>query len=109
MSRTGVDSLDRSIDKTNAWLADVAPASARGSLTAYGSRARGCTRCVTACPVLHRRAHRCPAARATARRVLRGLNPSKVPIKYGKDEHIDRFAKDAQIHHFRGASAPDGW
>ena len=24
MSRTGVDSLDRSIDKTNAWLADVA-------------------------------------------------------------------------------------
>jgi hypothetical protein len=24
MSRTGVDSLDRSIEKTNAWLADVA-------------------------------------------------------------------------------------
>jgi len=24
MSRTGVDSLDRSIDKANAWLADVA-------------------------------------------------------------------------------------
>ncbi len=28
-----------------------------------------------------------------------GWNPSKVPIKYGKDEYIARFAKDAQIHH----------
>ena len=27
-----------------------------------------------------------------------GWNPSKVPIKYGRDEYIARFAKDAQIH-----------
>src|SRR6185312_3991982 len=28
-----------------------------------------------------------------------GWNPSKVPVKYSKDEYIARFAKDAQIHH----------
>jgi hypothetical protein len=28
-----------------------------------------------------------------------GWNPSKVPIKYGREEYVARFAKDAQIHH----------
>jgi uncharacterized protein (DUF2267 family) len=27
-----------------------------------------------------------------------GWNPSKVPVKYGKDEYLERFAQNAQIH-----------
>ena len=100
MSRTGVDSLDRSIDKTNAWLADVA--------TNFGTEDRRLAYRVTR-SWLHTLRDRLPvpiAAHIAAQlpELLRGVfyegwNPSKVPIKYGKDEYIARFAKDAQIHH----------
>ncbi|MGN6795664.1 MAG: DUF2267 domain-containing protein [Streptosporangiaceae bacterium] len=100
MSRTGVDSLDRSIDKTNAWLADVA--------ANFGTEDRRLAYRVTR-SWLHTLRDRLPvpiAAHIAAQlpELLRGVfyegwNPSKVPIKYGKDEYIARFAKDAQIHH----------
>lgn len=100
MSRTGVDSLDRSIDKTNAWLADVA--------ASFGTEDRRLAYRVTR-SWLHTLRDRLPvpiAAHIAAQlpELLRGVfyegwNPSKVPIKYGKDEYIARFAKDAQIHH----------
>jgi uncharacterized protein (DUF2267 family) len=100
MSRTGVDSLDRSIDKTNAWLADVA--------TTFGTEDRRLAYRVTR-SWLHTLRDRLPvpiAAHIAAQlpELLRGVfyegwNPSKVPIKYSKDEYIARFAKDAQIHH----------
>src|SRR6266566_5256758 len=99
MSRTGVDSLDRSIDKTNAWLADVA--------ANFGTEDRRLAYRVTR-SWLHTLRDRLPvniAAHIAAQlpELLRGVfyegwNPSKVPIKYGKDEYIARFAKDAQIH-----------
>src|SRR5258708_4974382 len=100
MTRTGVDSLDRSIDKTNAWLADVA--------ASFGTEDRRLAYRVTR-SWLHTLRDRLPvpiAAHIAAQlpELLRGVfyegwNPSKVPIKYGKDEYIARFAKDAQIHH----------
>ena len=100
MSRTGVDSLDRSIDKTNAWLADVA--------ANFGTEDRRLAYRVTR-SWLHTVRDRLPvpiAAHIAAQlpELLRGVfyegwNPSKVPIKYGKDEYIARFARDAQIHH----------
>jgi uncharacterized protein (DUF2267 family) len=100
MSRTGVDSLDRSIDKTNAWLADVA--------ASFGTEDRRLAYRVTR-SWLHTLRDRLPvpiAAHIAAQlpELLRGVfyegwNPSKVPVKYSKDEYIARFAKDAQIHH----------
>jgi uncharacterized protein (DUF2267 family) len=99
MSRTGVDSLDRSIDKTNAWLGDVA--------ASFGTEDRRLAYRVTR-SWLHTLRDRLPvpiAAHIAAQlpELLRGVfyegwNPSKVPIKYSKDEYIARFAKDAQIH-----------
>jgi len=100
MSRTGVDSLDRSIDKTNAWLADVA--------ASFGTEDRRLAYRVTR-SWLHTVRDRLPvpiAAHVAAQlpELLRGVfyegwNPSKVPIKYSKDEYVARFARDAQIHH----------
>jgi uncharacterized protein (DUF2267 family) len=99
MSRTGIDSLDRSIDKTNIWLADVA--------TSFGTEDRRLAYRVTR-SWLHTLRDRLPvtvAAHVAAQlpELLRGVfydgwNPSKVPIKYDRDECISRFARDAQIH-----------
>jgi uncharacterized protein (DUF2267 family) len=99
MSRTGVDSLDRSIDKTNTWLADVA--------SSFGTEDRRLAYRVTR-SWLHILRDRLPvpvAAHIAAQlpELLRGVfydgwNPSKVPIKFGRDEYISRFARDAQIH-----------
>ena len=100
MSRTGVDSLDRSIDKTNVWLSDVA--------RSFGTDDRRMAYRVTR-SWLHTLRDRLPvpiAAHLAAQLpdLLRGVfyegwNPSKVPIKFGRDEYVARFAKDAQIHH----------
>ena len=100
MSRTGVDSLDRSIEKTNAWLGDVA--------ASFGTEDRRLAYRVTR-SWLHTLRDRLPVPiavhiAAQLPELLRGVfyegwNPSKVPIKYSKDEYIARFAKDAQIHH----------
>jgi len=100
MSRTGVDSLDRSIDKTNIWLADVA--------SSFGTEDRRLAYRVTR-SWLHTLRDRLPvpiAAHVAAQlpELLRGVfyegwNPSKVPVKYDRDEYVSRFAHDAQIHH----------
>jgi uncharacterized protein (DUF2267 family) len=100
MTRTGVDSLDRSIDKTNAWLSDVA--------ASFGTEDRRMAYRVTR-SWLHTLRDRLPvpiAAHIAAQlpELLRGVfyegwNPSKVPIKYTRDEYIARFARDAQLHH----------
>ena len=100
MTRTGVDSLDRSIDKTNAWLADVA--------ANFGTEDRRMAYRVTR-SWLHTLRDRLPvpiAAHIAAQlpELLRGVfyegwNPSKVPIKYNRDEYVARFARDAQLHH----------
>ncbi|HUC57475.1 MAG TPA: DUF2267 domain-containing protein [Streptosporangiaceae bacterium] len=99
MSRTGVDSLDRSIDTTNQWLGDVA----RGFETQDRRMAYRVTR-----SWLHTLRDRLPvpvAAHLAAQlpELLRGVfyegwNPSKVPVKYGREEYLTRFAQNAQIH-----------
>lgn len=99
MSRTGVDSLDRSIDRTNQWLHDVA--------TSFGTEDRRLAYRVTR-SWLHTLRDRLPvpvAAHLAAQlpELLRGVfyegwNPSRVPAKYDRDEYIARFARNAQIH-----------
>jgi uncharacterized protein (DUF2267 family) len=99
MARTGVDSLDRSIERTNQWLGDVA--------TSFETEDRKLAYRVTR-SWLHTLRDRLPvtvAAHLAAQlpELLRGVfyegwNPSKVPAKYGRDEYIARFARNAQIH-----------
>ena len=99
MSRTGVDSLDRSIERTNQWLGDVA--------TSFETQDRKLAYRVTR-SWLHTLRDRLPvtvAAHLAAQlpELLRGVfyegwNPSKVPAKYDRDEYIARFARNAQIH-----------
>lgn len=99
MPNTGVVSLDHSIDTTNAWLSDVADS--------FGTKDRTMAYRVTR-SWLHTLRDRLPvpvAAHLAAQLpdLLRGVfydgwNPSKVPVKYGRDEYAARFARDAQIH-----------
>jgi uncharacterized protein (DUF2267 family) len=99
MSRTGVDGLDRSIEKTNAWLADVA--------ASFGTADRRLAYKVTR-SWLHTLRDRLPAQvaahlAAQLPELLRGVfyegwNPSRVPVKYGRDEYLARFAHQAQVH-----------
>lgn len=99
MSFTGVDSLDRSVDKTNAWLADIEEA--------LGTADRRLAyRVIRAW--LHALRDRL-TVQVTAQfaaqlpELLRGVfydgwNPSRVPHKYGHSEYVMRFARDARIH-----------
>lgn len=99
MSRTGVDSLDRSIDKTNAWLADVA--------ASFGTQDRKLAYKVTR-SWLHTLRDRLPvqvAAHLAAQlpELLRGVfyegwSPSRVPVKYSGDEFLARFAREGNVH-----------
>ena len=99
MSRTGVDSLDRSIERTNQWLGDVA--------ASFETEDRKLAYRVTR-SWLHTLRDRLPvtvAAHLAAQlpELLRGVfyegwNPSKVPAKYDRDEYVARFARNAQIH-----------
>ncbi|HET9896931.1 MAG TPA: DUF2267 domain-containing protein [Streptosporangiaceae bacterium] len=99
MSRTGVDSLDRSIDRTNYWLNDVA--------ASFQTEDRRLAYRVTR-SWLHTLRDRLPvtiAAHLAAQlpELLRGVfyegwNPSKVPVKFDKAEYVARFSRNAQIH-----------
>lgn len=99
MSRTGVDSLDRSIEKTNAWLADVA--------ASFGTEDRKLAYRATR-SWMHTLRDRLPVQvsvhlAAQLPELLRGVfyegwNPSKVPVKYGREQYLARFADEAQIH-----------
>ena len=99
MSFTGVDSLDRSISKTNQWLADIA--------ASFGTDDRRLAYRVTRA-WLHTLRDRLPvqvAAHFAAQlpELLRGVfydgwHPGRVPVKYGRAEYITRFASDARVH-----------
>jgi uncharacterized protein (DUF2267 family) len=98
MSFTGVDSLDTSISKSNAWLADID--------TAFGTKDRRlayrvlrawlhCLRDGLSVDLAANFAAQLPE-------LLRGIffdswNPSRVPHKYDRNEFIARFAREAQI------------
>jgi len=98
MSFTGVDSLDRSIDKANVWLADIE--------REFGTHDRRLAYRVTRAwlHVLRDRLTVDVAAHFAAQlpELLRGVfydgwNPSRVPQKYGRGEYVTRFARDARV------------
>jgi uncharacterized protein (DUF2267 family) len=100
----GVRSLDHSIDKTNAWLAEIA--------AEFGTGDRQFAWRVTRA-WLHALRDRLPvpvAANLAAQlpEVLRGVfyggwSPSRVPVRYGPRQYVQRFARDAGI---RDADVP---
>ncbi len=99
MSFTGVDNLDRSIDKANVWLADID--------AGFGTSDRHLAyRILRAW--LHNLRDRLTvevAAHFAAQlpELLRGVffdgwNPTRVPQKYDRAEYIRRFASEARVH-----------
>lgn len=98
MSFTGVESLDRSIDKTNVWLADIE--------VGFGTSDRRLAYRVLRA-WLHTLRDRLSvevAAHFAAQlpEMLRGLFfdgwvPSRVPQKYSRDEYVTRFAGEAGV------------
>ena len=98
MSFTGVDSLDGSIGKTNTWLADID--------AGFGTDDRRLAYRVLRA-WLHSLRDRLGvevAAHFAAQlpELLRGVffdgwNPSRVPQKYGRDEYVTRFAREARV------------
>ncbi|HUY44725.1 MAG TPA: DUF2267 domain-containing protein [Streptosporangiaceae bacterium] len=99
MSFTGVDSLDRSIEKANKWLADIDAGFGTGDR-------RFAYRVLRAW--LHNLRDRLSvevAAHFAAQlpELLRGVffdgwNPSQVPQKYDRGEYVTRFAREARVH-----------
>jgi len=99
MSFTGVASLDRSIDKANAWLADID--------AGFGTSDRHLAYRVLRA-WLHNLRDRLTvgvAAHFAAQlpELLRGVffdgwNPSRVPQKYDRAEYVTRFAREARVH-----------
>jgi uncharacterized protein (DUF2267 family) len=99
MSFTGVSNLDASIDKTNTWLAEIA--------REFGTKDRRLAYRVLRA-WLHALRDRLPvpiAANFAAQlpELLRGVfydgwSPSRVPVKFGPAEYVQRFVRDAGIH-----------
>lgn len=99
MSFTGVGSLDRSIDKSNAWLGGIEEG--------FGTHDRRLAYRVARAR-LHSLRDRLTvevAAHFAAQlpELLRGVfydgwNPSRVPLRYGRPEYVARFAREARIH-----------
>ncbi|HEU5160849.1 MAG TPA: DUF2267 domain-containing protein [Streptosporangiaceae bacterium] len=98
MSFTGVSSLDRSIDKTNVWLADIAEG--------FGTEDRRVAyRALRAwCHAVRDRVGVTTAAHFAAQlpELLRGVfydgwSPGRVPMKYDRAEFVARFAGDARM------------
>ena len=99
MSATGVTNLDHSIEKANAWLAEVG--------REFGTEDRPFAYRVTRA-WMHALRDRLPvsvAAHLAAQlpELLRGVfydgwNPSHVPDKFDEAEYVRRFARDANIH-----------
>ena len=106
MSFTGVRSLDQSIHKTNAWLAEVAGE--------FGTEDRQFAYRVTRA-WMHVLRDRLPvqiAANFAAQlpELLRGVfysgwNPGQVPAKFGPREYTIRFARDACVRETEVARA----
>lgn len=94
MSFTGVDSLDRSIDKANAWLADID--------AEFGAGDRRLAYRVLRAWLHNLRDRLSVEVAAQLPKLLRGVffdgwNPSRVPQKYDRGEYVVRFAREARV------------
>lgn len=99
MSFTGVDSLDRSIEKTNAWLKAVADGFGTEDRRFAYRVTRAWLHCLRDRLTVEVAAH----FGAQLPEMLRGLyydgwNPSHMPVKYDRDQFAAKFAREARVH-----------
>jgi uncharacterized protein (DUF2267 family) len=98
MPSTGVDSLDRGVDKANAWLADIDAGFGTGDRQLAYRVLRAWLHCLRDRLTVEVAAH----FAAQLPELLRGVffdrwKPSRVPQKYDRAEYIARFARDARV------------
>lgn len=99
MSFTGVSSLDHSIDKVNTWLTDIDKGFATEDRHLAYRVARAWLHCLRDRLTVQAAAHFAAQLPELLRGVFYdGWNPSRVPLKYGRAEYVQRFARDARVH-----------
>ena len=99
MSCTGVAGLDRSIDKSNAWLADIEEGFGTHDRRLAYRVARAWLHSLRDRLTVEVAAHFAAQLPELLRGVFYdGWNPSRVPVKYGRREYVTRFASEARIH-----------
>lgn len=99
MRCTGVDTLDASIDKTVAWLKGIADGFGTNDRRLAYRACRAWLHCLRDRLTVEVAAH----FTAQLPELLRGVfydgwNPTHMPQRYGRDDYIARFARDARIH-----------
>ncbi|MCW2948932.1 MAG: hypothetical protein JWR24_5649 [Actinoallomurus sp.] len=99
MSFTGVQSLDRSIDKTNVWLADIADGFGTTDRRLAYRVMRAWLHTLRDRLTVEVAAHFAAQLPELVRGVFYdGWSPGRVPVKYDRDEYLARFARDARVH-----------
>lgn len=96
---TGVENLDRSIDKANAWLGDIAAGFGTSDRRLAYRVLRAWLHCLRDRLSVEVAAH----FSAQLPELLRGVffdgwSPSRVPQKYDRTEYVIRFAREARVH-----------
>jgi uncharacterized protein (DUF2267 family) len=98
MSFTGVNNLDRSIDKANAWLADIAAGFGTSDRRLAYRVLRAWLHCLRDRLSVEVAAHFAAQLPELLRGVFfDGWNPSQVPQKYDRADYVTRFAREATI------------
>lgn len=99
MSSTGISSLDQSIDKTNTWLAEIADECGTEDRRLAYRVLRAWLHALRDRLTVTIAAHFAAQLPELLRGVFYdGWSPSRVPVKFGPGEYVQRFARDAGIH-----------
>jgi uncharacterized protein (DUF2267 family) len=99
MSFTGVENLDRSIDKVNAWLADIGAGFGTSDRRLAYRVLRAWLHNLRDCLSVEVAAHFAAQLPELLRGVFfDGWNPSHVPEKYDRAGYVARFAREARVH-----------
>lgn len=99
MSFTGVNSLDRAVDKANAWLTGIEAGFGTDDRQLAYRVLRAWLHCLRDRLTVEVAAH----FSAQLPELLRGVffdgwKPSRVPQKYDRAEYVTRFAREARVH-----------
>jgi uncharacterized protein (DUF2267 family) len=98
MSFTGVNSLDRAVDKASAWLADIDAGFGTDDRQLAYRVLRAWLHCLRDRLTAEVAAHFAAQLPELLRGVFfDGWNPSRVPQKYDRTEYVTRFAREARI------------
>jgi uncharacterized protein (DUF2267 family) len=106
MSFTGIDGLDASINKANAWLADIDAGFGTSDRRLAYRVLRAWLHCLRDRLTVEVAAHFAAQLPELLRGVFYdGWNPSHVPQKYPRTEYLTRFAHEARVRDSEVAKA----